>query len=91
MTDAPIPGSRTLSEEEIDGLLHAIAEGFRSQLRAPVLHTPDEEGLDFEDVTFPSSDGVPLEGWFIPAPVGTAWPRGPRRRRRTPRGTSTTA
>ena len=57
-----------LSDHEIDGLLQGIAEGFRTPLRAPVLHTPDEVGLDFEDVTFPSSDGVPLEGWFIPAP-----------------------
>jgi hypothetical protein len=35
--------------------------------RAPVLRRPDEVGLDYEDVTFPSMDGVPLEGWSIPA------------------------
>jgi hypothetical protein len=29
---------------------------------------PCELGLDYENVTFPSQDGVPLEGWFIPAP-----------------------
>jgi pimeloyl-ACP methyl ester carboxylesterase len=68
MTDSPAPRSGTLSDDEIDRLLQGIAEGFRSQLRAPVLHTPDEVGLDFEEVTFPSSDGLPLEGWFIPAP-----------------------
>lgn len=28
---------------------------------------PVQEDLDYEDVTFPSLDGVPLEGWFIPA------------------------
>ncbi len=27
-----------------------------------------DDGLDYEDVTFPARDGVPLEGWFIPAP-----------------------
>ena len=64
MTDLPA----TLTVDAIDRLLQDIAEGFRSSMRAPVLHTPDEAGLDFEDVTFPSSDGVPLEGWFIPAP-----------------------
>jgi pimeloyl-ACP methyl ester carboxylesterase len=32
-----------------------------------VLHTPAEAGLDFEEVTFPSLDGTPLEGWFLPA------------------------
>jgi hypothetical protein len=31
------------------------------------LHSPSEQNLDYEDVTFPSRDGVPLEGWFIPA------------------------
>jgi hypothetical protein len=36
--------------------------------RAPVLHSPSEHGLEHEDVTFPALDGVPLEGWFIPAP-----------------------
>ena len=35
--------------------------------RAPVLRRPGEVGLDFEEVTFPSMDGVALEGWFIPA------------------------
>ncbi|GAA1657418.1 alpha/beta hydrolase family protein [Actinoplanes couchii] len=36
--------------------------------RSPILHTPDEAGLTYHDVTFPATDGVPLEGWFIPAP-----------------------
>jgi pimeloyl-ACP methyl ester carboxylesterase len=35
--------------------------------RAPVLRRPGEVGLDYEDIFFPSMDGVPLEGWFIPA------------------------
>lgn len=52
---------------DIDRTLDAVAEGFKQQRRAPVLHTPQEAGLEFEEVTFPSSDGVPLEGWFIPA------------------------
>jgi pimeloyl-ACP methyl ester carboxylesterase len=48
--------------------LDRIADGFSHQIRSPLLHSPAEHGLDFEDVTFPSRDGVPLEGWFIPAP-----------------------
>lgn len=35
--------------------------------RTPVYRRPDEVGLDYEDVFFPSMDGVALEGWFIPA------------------------
>lgn len=59
-----------MTPEEIDTFLTGLAAGFRST-RSPILHTPDEEGLEFEDVTFPSRDGVPLEGWFIPAPGAT--------------------
>jgi uncharacterized protein len=59
-----------MTPEEIDTLLTGLAAGFRAT-RSPILHTPDEEGLEFEDVTFPSRDGVPLEGWFIPAPGAT--------------------
>jgi hypothetical protein len=55
-----------LTEEQIDRLLHQMADSFAQQLRAPILHWPDEHGLDYEDVTFPALDGVPLEGWFIP-------------------------
>jgi hypothetical protein len=63
---APSP-ERT--EEQIGHLLDQFADGFSQQSRSPVLHSPAEHGLDFEDVTFPSRDGVPLEGWFIPAPA----------------------
>jgi hypothetical protein len=55
------------TEEQIVETLQRIADGFRYWRRAPILHRPDEEGLEYEDVTFPSEDGVPLEGWFIPA------------------------
>jgi hypothetical protein len=44
-----------------------IANDFGVSMRSPILHSPAEHGLDYEDVTFPSRDGVPLEGWFIPA------------------------
>ncbi len=32
-----------------------------------VFHTPDQLGLDYEDVTFEASDGVKLSGWFLRA------------------------
>ncbi|MBM2614300.1 alpha/beta hydrolase [Actinoplanes sp. LDG1-06] len=49
-----------------------MADGFGTlSERSPILHTPAEAGLAYEDVTFPSLDGVPLEGWFIPAPGAT--------------------
>ena len=54
-------------EEQIDQILDATADSFVRQLRSPILHTPSEQGLEYEEVTFPALDGVALEGWFIPA------------------------
>ena len=34
-----------------------------------VLYTPAELELDFENVVFKSSDGLRLNGWYIPAPL----------------------
>ena len=55
-----------MTENEITDLFKNIATGFRDQIRSPILATPASKGLQFEDVTFPSEDGVPLEAWFIP-------------------------
>jgi pimeloyl-ACP methyl ester carboxylesterase len=58
----------TLTSEQSDELLQRFADGFSTPRRSPVLHSPSEQGLEFEDVAFPAHDGVPLEAWFIPAP-----------------------
>jgi hypothetical protein len=55
-----------MTPDQIDQTLKTMAEGFRSWPNAPILHWPDEAGLAYEDIFFPSEDGVPLEGWFIP-------------------------
>ena len=68
MTELAVPGAPPLTDEQIAQILQGFADGFGHQLRSPILHTPAEMALDYEDVTFPSRDGVPLEGWFIPAP-----------------------
>jgi uncharacterized protein len=67
MPKTTIANAPSLSEEQIDNVLRQLAESFVQPLRAPVMHSPAEHGLDYEDVTFPARDGVPLEGWFIPA------------------------
>lgn len=50
---------------------HPAIQGFAELLakgqRTPILRTPDQYGMAYEEVFFPSLDGVPLEGWFIPA------------------------
>jgi uncharacterized protein len=66
MTD--VQDTTALTREQSDEALLRFADGFSSNLRAPVLHSPCEHGLEYEDITFPARDGVPLEGWFIPAP-----------------------
>jgi pimeloyl-ACP methyl ester carboxylesterase len=58
--------SEVLSEVQIASRLKDIAREWAYPNRSPVLRTPAGEGLDYEDVTFPSQDGVPLEAWFIP-------------------------
>jgi hypothetical protein len=56
------------TQEQADAALQRFVDGFSSPPRSPVLHWPSEHDLEYEDVTFLAHDGVPLEGWFIPAP-----------------------
>jgi pimeloyl-ACP methyl ester carboxylesterase len=64
MTDVHDPAAARKQDHEA---LERFADGFSSPRRSPVLHWPSEQGLEYEDITFPALDGVPLEGWFIPA------------------------
>jgi hypothetical protein len=54
-----------LTDERATRLVKQLAGSYHL-MRSPILRTPDEYGLEYEEVTFPSMDGVPLEGWFIP-------------------------
>lgn len=36
---------------------------------AKIQYTPGDIGLDFEEVSFSSRDGLKLHGWFVPGPV----------------------
>jgi uncharacterized protein len=55
------------AQAAFDNFVQMWTTGTTAGRCAPVLRRPDEVGLDYEDVTFPSIDDVPLEGWFIPA------------------------
>jgi pimeloyl-ACP methyl ester carboxylesterase len=48
--------------------LDAIARAAAYGSRTPLLHSPADSGLAFEEFSFPSSDGTALEAWFIPSP-----------------------
>ncbi|TDZ51510.1 hypothetical protein CTRI78_v007604 [Colletotrichum trifolii] len=54
------------SEEDLEAILQQMAHGFREWPLSPIMHSPEEAGMDYGEVFFPSADGVPLEGWFIP-------------------------
>ena len=55
------------AQAAFDNFVQLWTTGTTAGRRAPVLRRPDEVGLNYEDVFFPSMDGVPLEGWVIPA------------------------
>jgi hypothetical protein len=56
-----------MSEVNPDRIIDGLADFFAKSMRTPILRRPDEYGMAYEDVFFPSLDGVGLEGWFIPA------------------------
>ena len=63
MTDAT---SQTMTDDQVTATLKEIAAGYGTLLRAPLLKDPGDYGLEFESITFPAADGVPLEAWWIP-------------------------
>ena len=66
MTERTTHEAPCLSNDQINDVVQHCADRFSQPQQSPVLHAPSEQNLDYEDVTFPSLDGVPLEGWFIP-------------------------
>lgn len=56
-----------LDESQLDAVLAKIADAFSVSSRSPVLGSPADHGLRYDDVTFPAEDGTPIEGWFVPA------------------------
>jgi uncharacterized protein (DUF1330 family)/pimeloyl-ACP methyl ester carboxylesterase len=61
------PKKVSMSKEETEKFINATVDLFTQSYRTPILRTPDEYGMAYEDVFFPAMDGVTLEGWFIPA------------------------
>ena len=53
--------------DKLDPLTEQYGGLFKKGLRTPVMRKPSDYGMAFEEVWFPSMDGVPLEAWFIPA------------------------
>lgn len=55
-------------EQNIETILAAIAKSYQTvENPAPILKTPDHYGLNYENLRFPSEDGLKLAGWLIRA------------------------
>ncbi|KAH7115340.1 Alpha/Beta hydrolase protein [Dactylonectria estremocensis] len=57
-----------MTPEETQNFLRSLAAPLRNQIPTPLLHQPGEAGLKYEDVFFPSEDGISLEAWYVPRP-----------------------
>ncbi|KAL1914324.1 uncharacterized protein VTP21DRAFT_9017 [Calcarisporiella thermophila] len=55
-----------MTKEQASAALKGVAEAFAHPIRSPLIHKPEEYGLEYEEIFFPSLDGTPLEGWFFP-------------------------
>lgn len=65
MDRSPVPSEKLAIVKALAGF--AVKPAFRT----PVHKTPADHGLEaWEDIYFPSDDGVPLEGWYVPAAGG---------------------
>lgn len=53
--------------EQQTKMLTTLAQGLSYGIRTPILRTPAEVGLTFEEVSFATQDEVTINGWFIPA------------------------
>ena len=56
----------TMTRDQATAIIKEIAAGYGTLQRSPLLKSPGDYGLEFENVTFPSTDGTPLEAWWIP-------------------------
>lgn len=53
--------------EQQTQMLTVLATGLSKGVRTPLLRTPDEVGLAYEEISFETQDGVTIKGWYIPA------------------------
>jgi hypothetical protein len=47
-----------------------VADSVTKPGKSPVFGNPKDFGLEYEDVKFKASDGVPLSGWLIKGKYG---------------------
>ena len=52
--------------EQQKQMLSILAHGLSFPPRTPILRTPSDYDMEFEEVSFETGDGVTITGWFIP-------------------------
>lgn len=62
---------KAISEQEYGTIKYLAEFAVRPMFRTPIHKTPADHGMKhWEDIYFPSADGTPLEGWYIPSVQG---------------------
>jgi len=56
----------TLNEQQV-GALTMLAQGLSTPPRTPIVRTPADYDMEFEEISFITADSVKIKGWFIPA------------------------
>ena len=56
----------TVTEQQTE-MLAVLAQGLSVPPRTPILKAPADYGMEYEDISFETADGVTISGWFIPA------------------------
>lgn len=59
--------TKTAITEQQTQMLTMLSQGLSTPPRTPILRTPKEYDMDFEEIEFKTADGVIIKGWFIPA------------------------
>ena len=55
-----------LNDQQVQALT-MLAYGLSTPPRTPIVRTPEEMDMKYEEVEFTTEDGVTIKGWFIPA------------------------
>ena len=55
-----------MDAEQTNVFLTTLSQGLSTPPRTPMLRTPEEYGMEYEEVVFSTADSVKLKGWFIP-------------------------
>jgi pimeloyl-ACP methyl ester carboxylesterase len=67
ITEEDRMSTKELNQEQLE-IIKGLAQNLtKVDHPTPILETPADYGMKYEDITFPSMDGVSLAAWYIPA------------------------